>query len=818
MGLQRQAARPKGRVITFYSYKGGTGRSMAVANVAWMLALNGERVLVVDWDLEAPGIHRYFHPFLADKDLLQTDGLLDFVERCAGRAAVSSSPLPEQDVDIVEYVSLLNWPSASPLRWEAFGPNARIDLLAAGRQGPTYTRKLNAFNWIDFYEKLGGRRIVEIARRQLVDVYDYVLIDSRTGVSDTSGICTVEMPDTVVVCFTLNDQSILGASAVAQSIRDQRAAKPVSRGASATSSPPASPTFRIFPVPTRVEVFSEQTKRQIALALAQQKFSTFIDHISPERRERYWGAVQLAYVPFFAFEEIPAVFGEPPHQDFSLTTPLRQIARYVTDNPSLDVMPLAKDPKEAEKLRKDVLGWYLRSGAVGLTDPVAAAESAYARMDASGQRLVRALMLRLVRVEPDGPPVPATLRLESLDPPLKDTAHALAEAGVVEISQPNVSVADKRIVEEWQRLLNWCRDGAPFLIWRQDLSADCAAWVRKGRDNSDLLRGPYLQEAIDWARGHAEDLLPIEREYIARSQEAAVAEKAALAKTAADSMPVDGRGPAPNTVRALFEMAPPIGLAAMLGALLADQLSKGATVSSVGPILYRALGYGIRDGFLAVGVGLALRQTMRLTGTWLQPMVLMVMAAGLLTPVLTSVFPTESAWLMAFAPSWVRWTLVPAAVLSGVRYVRQRIGARVAVIAASGGLAAGLGSLAAWWIRDWMGAPAGGTALGLITVAAESVLRWSAFTVALLCFVPAVSWRRKAAVAIQIAAAAFLGSVLSQVGVTIFGRSFSELGLGAGIFYGVFGPVAAWLAVRVAEESRTGTTLVSSSKPEAALA
>jgi len=43
-----------GRIITFYSYKGGTGRSMALANVAWILASNGYSVAAVDWDLEAP--------------------------------------------------------------------------------------------------------------------------------------------------------------------------------------------------------------------------------------------------------------------------------------------------------------------------------------------------------------------------------------------------------------------------------------------------------------------------------------------------------------------------------------------------------------------------------------------------------------------------------------------------------------------------------------------------------------------------------------------------------------------------------------------
>src|SRR5207253_7638393 len=50
-------------VITFYSYKGGTGRTMALANMACLLArgrVDGQRILMIDWDLEAPGLHHYF--------------------------------------------------------------------------------------------------------------------------------------------------------------------------------------------------------------------------------------------------------------------------------------------------------------------------------------------------------------------------------------------------------------------------------------------------------------------------------------------------------------------------------------------------------------------------------------------------------------------------------------------------------------------------------------------------------------------------------------------------------------------------------------
>jgi hypothetical protein len=88
-----------GEVITFYSYKGGTGRSMTLANMAWLLAADRQRVLVIDWDLEAPGIHHYFRPFLVDPDLFETKGLIDafweVVKHAFTPAASGSSPPPE---------------------------------------------------------------------------------------------------------------------------------------------------------------------------------------------------------------------------------------------------------------------------------------------------------------------------------------------------------------------------------------------------------------------------------------------------------------------------------------------------------------------------------------------------------------------------------------------------------------------------------------------------------------------------------------------------------------------------------------------------
>ena len=77
--MMHAAEQRDGTIVTFYSYKGGTGRTMALANVAWILASAGKKVLVVDWDLEAPGLHRYFAPFLLDKELTSSEGMIDFV-------------------------------------------------------------------------------------------------------------------------------------------------------------------------------------------------------------------------------------------------------------------------------------------------------------------------------------------------------------------------------------------------------------------------------------------------------------------------------------------------------------------------------------------------------------------------------------------------------------------------------------------------------------------------------------------------------------------------------------------------------------------
>jgi MinD-like ATPase involved in chromosome partitioning or flagellar assembly/tetratricopeptide (TPR) repeat protein len=298
-----------GQIVTFYSYKGGTGRTMAVANVAWILASAGMRVLVVDWDLESPGLHRYLHPFLLDKDLKSSVGLIEMIRDFA---AATMEPGRDTDGDwVAERATVLGY--ATSLEW-TFPNNGGIDLLPAGRQDQSYSRSVSTFDWPSFYERLGGGTFIDALGQDMRRHYDYALIDSRTGLSDSASICTVQLPDVVVNCFTLSTQSIDGAVAVARSVRSQRGRRPV----------------RILPVPMRVED-AEQNKLESGRDYARHEFAPFLGDRTADEINRYWGDVEIPYKPFFAYEEILAPFAERPMLENSLLAAFERLTRTLTD-------------------------------------------------------------------------------------------------------------------------------------------------------------------------------------------------------------------------------------------------------------------------------------------------------------------------------------------------------------------------------------------------------------------------------------------------------------------------------------------------------
>ena len=308
-----------GQVVTFYSYKGGTGRTMALANVAWIIASSGKRVLVVDWDLESPGLHKFFHPFLDESTVSATPGVIEMINDYATTAR-NPPPRPDWYLEVARVER-----HAVSLDWD-FPDDGKLDFLSAGRQNRDYSAAVVSLDWDDFYERLGGGRFFRALREDMKRNYDYVLIDSRTGLSDVADICTIELPDVLTVCFTLSNQSIEGAANVARQISNRYRDR----------------NIRILPVPMRIEE-GEKEKLDVGRSTARRLFEGFPQGMSQEDSIAYWASVEVPYKPFYAFEEILATFGDEAGLPASLLAAFERITAAVTAREVTSMQPIPEE-------------------------------------------------------------------------------------------------------------------------------------------------------------------------------------------------------------------------------------------------------------------------------------------------------------------------------------------------------------------------------------------------------------------------------------------------------------------------------------------
>jgi tetratricopeptide (TPR) repeat protein len=320
----------EGKVVTFYSYKGGTGRTMALANVAWILAANGKRVLAVDWDLESPGLSRFFAPFI-DRDALDsTGGVIELIREYEWATAMQDEKRGERWHE--QYARVHKY--SFSLNWSHFPDGGTLDFLSAGQQNNDYAATLAGMNWDEFYERQGGGHFFDALRADMKEHYDYTLIDSRTGFSDVADICTIQLPDILVTCFTLSEQGISGAAKVARQIEHRYSSRRI----------------KILPVPMRIDP-AEKAKADTGRIVAQQRFGGMASEVTGGDADAYWARMQVPYQAFYAYEELLATFADQPGVGGSLLSAYEALAREITEGEVTSLPPMSAARRERVNAR-----------------------------------------------------------------------------------------------------------------------------------------------------------------------------------------------------------------------------------------------------------------------------------------------------------------------------------------------------------------------------------------------------------------------------------------------------------------------------------
>jgi WD40 repeat protein len=155
------------------------------------------------------------------------------------------------------------------------------------------------------------------------------------------------------------------------------------------------------------------------------------------------------------------------------------------------------------------------------------AEESFGRLEGPEREAARGMLLRLAAGEGEAVSrrrVPIEEFEPDTDPVRAAVLARFVEDRLLTTSEGMVEVAHEALLREWPRLRAWLDEDAEGRALRQRLTEASTQWARSGHEASELLRGPRLSAAIDWATLHGRELNAAEQEYLAASRTAAQAE------------------------------------------------------------------------------------------------------------------------------------------------------------------------------------------------------------------------------------------------------------------------------------------------------
>jgi len=182
-------------VITFFSHKGGVGRTTALLATALHLARAGQKVAVVDLDIEAPGLASLF---FRDPP---SAGCLDYLLA----ADPSASMVREVTVLVADKTFI--------------GNGAELQVVTAGGVDDAFLEMLAR---IDLQDAGAGRELAKRINQLFTELQasagplDFILVDARAGLHEVAGLMLAGLCHGAVVVGTNSPQSWLGVTQVAK--------------------------------------------------------------------------------------------------------------------------------------------------------------------------------------------------------------------------------------------------------------------------------------------------------------------------------------------------------------------------------------------------------------------------------------------------------------------------------------------------------------------------------------------------------------------------------------------------------------------------
>ncbi len=197
----REPAPQNPPIIAFYSFKGGVGRTTALAAFAVQRARAGERIAVVDCDLDAPGVGTLL---AADpQGTVAGWGVVDYL---------LEKPLLGK-VDFTDY--------HHACRREEVAGRGEILVVPAGRVDEAYLKKLAR---LDLEVQTAGEEhpFFSLLNEVKALAPNWILLDVRAGLADTGGLFMDGLAHLHVLFGTFSEQNWQGLRLVLRRLGGER--------------------------------------------------------------------------------------------------------------------------------------------------------------------------------------------------------------------------------------------------------------------------------------------------------------------------------------------------------------------------------------------------------------------------------------------------------------------------------------------------------------------------------------------------------------------------------------------------------------------